>query len=75
MVFGFIKKLEWKHFEETVAEYFKLRGYVAETTNLGKDEEIDVIVYGKESNQIVSVVQCKTWNSYKAKLREVRGSH
>jgi len=67
-----LKQLEWKRFEEVVAEYFRLRGYKAKTTKLGKDGGVDVIVYGKESGDPVSVVQCKAWNSYRVKLKEVR---
>lgn len=67
-----LKELEWKRFEEVVAEYFRLRGYKSEITALGKDGGIDVIVHGKESGQPISVVQCKAWNTYRVKLREVR---
>jgi len=67
-----LKSLEWKRFEDVVAEYFWLRGYKAETSNLGKDGGVDVIVYGKESGQIVSVVQCKAWGNAKVGVKQVR---
>jgi len=67
-----LKSLEWKRFEDVVAEYFRLRGYKAETTSLGKDGGVDVIVYGKESGQAVSVVQCKAWGKAKVGVKEVR---
>ena len=67
-----LRNIEWKRLEEVVAEYFRIRGYKAETTPLGKDGGVDVIVYGKETQQPVSLVQCKAWNTYKVKLNEVR---
>lgn len=67
-----LRSIEWKRFEDIVAEYFILRGYKAETTNLGKDGGVDVIVYGKETREPVSVVQCKAWGNRKVTLKEVR---
>ena len=69
---GLLRKLEWKRFEEVVAEYFRLGGYKAETTPLGKDGGVDIIVYDKVVQQPFSIVQCKAWNTYKVKLNEVR---
>jgi hypothetical protein len=71
-----LKALEWKRFEEVARKLYELQGYKARTTNIGADGGVDVIVYQPDTNDPMSLVQCKAWNTRpvgEKPLRELLG--
>lgn len=67
-----LRELEWKRFEEVVANYFTRQGYLAETTRIGADGGVDVYLYRAPDLAPVAVVQCKAWNVYDVGVKPVR---
>lgn len=67
---GLLQDIEWKRFEEVVAAYFREIGYRAETIRCGADGGVDAKVYRGE--ELISIVQCKAWNSRSVGVRPVR---
>ena len=64
--------LEWKRFEDVVANYFTRQGYRAETTRIGADGGVDVYLYRDPDSAPVAVVQCKAWNVYDVGAEQYR---
>lgn len=69
-----IKELEWKRFEMLCAGYFDAKGYHSETTCIGADGGIDVILHkkGDPKGKTFGVVQCKAWSSAPVGVKLVR---
>lgn len=68
-----IRALEWKRFERLCMLYFQAKGYRAETTEVGPDGGVDVRLYKPSAQQeLLAVVQCKAWNSYRVGVKPVR---
>lgn len=65
-----IKALNWKEFEELVAEAYRKQGYsVSENETLGPDGGVDLVLY-KNRNKFL--VQCKQWRTAKVGVKVVR---
>lgn len=57
-----LRAIDWKRFEETCAEYFRLHGFHAVTQSCGPDGGIDIKLSAPGSpEKIECVVQCKQW--------------
>lgn len=54
--------MEWRRFEELVAEYFRQRGDVAILNEFGADGGIDVQVRVKATGGLIAF-QCKSWRN------------
>lgn len=69
-----IKTLEWKRFEMLCAGYFEAKGYHPETTRIGADGGIDIILHRKSdpAGKIFGVVQCKAWGRVPVGIKPVR---
>ena len=66
-----IQALEWKRFEEVVCDYYGQLGYRTNTTRMGADGGVDVMLYGSTGPKPISIVQCKSW-SKKVGVKPVR---
>lgn len=65
-----IRALGWRELEELVGEAYRRQGYtVADNTNAGPDEGIDLVL--KKNGGLV-LVQCKQWRSTKVGVNIVR---
>lgn len=67
---GLLQNIEWKRFEEVVAAYFRETGYRAETIRCGADGGVDAKIY--RGDELISIVQCKAWNSRPVGVKPVR---
>ena len=56
----FVLSLEWKRYEEVCCELLKVKGYNAETTGIGADGGIDIVVKN-DNGLVVSIAQCKAF--------------
>lgn len=54
--------IEWRRFEELVAEYYRLMGFVVEMNSFGPDGGIDVKVKDMIRGDVIAI-QCKSWKS------------
>jgi len=66
-----LQKLEWKRFEEVVCGYYHKLGYRSDTTRMGADGGIDILLYDKDTEIPTVVIQCKAW-SHKVGVKPVR---
>ena len=65
--------LDWKLFEQLVADYFCVKGWNATVTADGADEGIDVRLATKtKPDQLFGVVQCKAWNRKRVGVSQIR---
>lgn len=65
-----IRSLDWRNFEELVAEAYRRKGFkVTENRGAGSDGGIDIRL---EKNGNVHLVQCKQWRSQKVGVKVVR---
>ena len=66
-----LQDLEWKRFEEVVCAYYHKLGHRTDTTRMGADGGVDVMLYDNETGQPVAVIQCKAWSN-KVGVKPVR---
>lgn len=69
-----LRTLEWKRFERLCVRYFQIKGYLANTTRVGADGRIDILLYRKRAatDKVFGVVQCKAWHRNRVGVKPVR---
>ena len=67
-----IKKVEWKRFEDVCQKFYELKGIRSETTPLGADGGIDILLYQDDTGKPTAVVQCKAWCERPVGVAQVR---
>lgn len=70
-----LQEIEWRRFEEVVAEYFRRTGYSAALNTFGPDGGIDVTVVPNAQRDAPELVQCKAWTNMVGVsiVRELKG--
>ncbi|HYW93070.1 MAG TPA: restriction endonuclease [Gammaproteobacteria bacterium] len=70
-----LRALEWKRFELLCTGYWQAKGYRAETTAIGADGGIDIVLRAPgsdDSAKVLGVVQCKAWATRRVGVKPVR---
>jgi|GEM_PF-2164949 len=70
-----IRALEWKRFEALCTGYWQAKGYRAETTAIGADGGIDIVLRApgaRDTDKVLGVVQCKAWANRRVGVKPVR---
>lgn len=67
-----LKVIEWRRFETVTKEFLSLTGFVATETKTGADGGVDIRVYKPANPELMGIVQCKAWNTYKVGIKVVR---
>lgn len=67
-----ISDLEWKRFENLVEGYFSAIGLKTRPNRTGADGGVDIHLLQPGTNQVASIVQCKSWHVYDVGVKPVR---
>lgn len=67
-----LQDIEWKRFEDVCQRFYTLKGFRAETTQLGADGGIDIRLYLGDAATPSSIVQCKAWGEKAVGIKPVR---
>jgi hypothetical protein len=67
-----LSELEWKRFENLVEGYFSAIGLKTRPNRPGADGGVDIHLLHPDTNQVGSIVQCKSWHVYDVGVKPVR---
>lgn len=70
---GLLNDLDWRVFEQLVADYFRVKGWSATVTSDGADGGVDVRIATQSNPEaLFGVVQCKAWNRKRIGVSQIR---
>jgi len=57
-----LQDMDWKHFENLCAHYYKSLGYIIKTAPAGDNKDVDIYLYKNTNpNKILGIIKCKKW--------------
>lgn len=67
-----IRDIEWKRFEDLCQKFYETSGIRSETTALGPDGGIDILLYQDDTGKPTAIVQCRAWGEHLVGVRPIR---
>ena len=67
-----IRDVEWKRFEDLCLKFYEMSGIRSETTALGPDGGMDILLYQDDTGKPTAIVQCRAWGERLVGVRPVR---
>ena len=67
-----IHDIEWKRFEDLCQKFYETSGIRSETTALGPDGGIDILLYQDDTGKPTAIVQCRAWGEHLVGVRPIR---
>ena len=67
-----IRNVEWKRFEDLCLKFYDTSGIRSETTALGPDGGMDILLYQDDTGKPTAIVQCRAWDERLVGVRPVR---
>jgi len=67
-----INEVEWKRFEDVCQKFYETSGIRSETTALGPDGGMDILLYQDDTGKPTAIVQCETWGERPVGVKPVR---
>ncbi len=67
-----IRAVEWKRFEDLCQKFYETSGIRSETTGLGPDGGMDILLYQDDSGKPTAIVQCAAGGDRLVGVRPVR---
>ncbi len=67
-----IRDIEWKRFEDLCQKFYETSGIRSESTALGPDGGMDILLYQDDTGKPTAIVQCTAWGDCLVGVRPVR---
>lgn len=67
-----IHDIEWKRFEDLCQKFYETSGIRSETTALGPDGGIDILLYQDDTGKPTAIVQCRALGEHLVGVRPIR---
>ena len=67
-----IRDVEWKRFEDLCQKFYETSGIRSESTALGPDGGMDILLYQDDTGKPTAIVQCTAWGDCLVGVRPVR---
>ena len=67
-----IRDIEWKRFEDLCQKFYETSGIRSETTALGPDGGIDILLYQDDTGKPTAIVQCRASGEHLVGVKPVR---
>jgi restriction system protein len=67
-----IRAVEWKRFEDLCQKFYETSGIRSETTALGPDGGMDILLHQDDTGKPTAIVQCRAWGEDLVGVRPIR---
>ncbi len=67
-----IHDIEWKRFEDLCQKFYETSGIRSETTALGPDGGMDILLHQDDTGKPTAIVQCRAWGERLVGVRPIR---
>ncbi len=67
-----IRAVEWKRFEDLCQKFYETSGIRSETTALGPDGGMDILLHQDDTGKPTAIVQCRAWGERLVGVRPIR---